>query len=92
MYQPGEQVESVDEDGEEGGESIDYTVKPEQIHVPSLTAYEKIENSRAHVYNDYDNQINYFENYSHNSDNRNDLYKNVLATLNTNHNNCNIII
>ena len=35
-------------------------VKDEQINVPSLTAYKDIENSRAHVYNDFDNQINIF--------------------------------
>ena len=32
----------------------------EQINVPSLTAYEEIENSRAHIFNDFDNQINIF--------------------------------
>ena len=32
----------------------------EQINVSSLTAYEELENSRAHIYNDFDNQINIF--------------------------------
>ena len=28
----------------------------EEINVPSLTTYEEIESSRAHVYNDFDNE------------------------------------
>ena len=32
----------------------------EQINVPYLPAYEDIENSRAHIYNYFDNQINIF--------------------------------
>ena len=54
------------------------------INVPSLSAYEEIENSRAHVYNHFDNQINILTEKcvtSNNNDNRSDLYKNVIATL-----------
>ena len=80
LYQKGEQVVPVPFE-----ETSEYNMEEDDhINVPSLSAYEEIENFRAHVNSDFDNQINLFEkNYITNNinDNHSDLYKIVMATL-----------